>query len=889
MKKDKAQEVIEFIEMLRIPEGMDVGKFFVLREWQREIIRGVYGPLDENKIRIVRKGIFSVGKKNGKGLALDTPLPTPSGWTTMGKVSVGDVLYDENGRECNVVFESEVKNIDCYKVTFSNDDEIVCDEEHLWLTSALIGKPGSAKVYPRIKFKNKQVRNIEDIFNTQKCSNGTTNNHSIDITKPITGQHKTLLINPYVLGVWLGDGDSDNARISCGNEDVEEMLSILTKEGQETKAVQETGRNTWRVRLSKGNRWGSRKKKISYKLRMLNLYKNKHIPSEYLRASIDQRLSLLQGLMDTDGTCDKRGRAQEFVTISQRLVTGFCELVASLGIKYSVKVKPLRCNGRLVNGVGYYVQFCCLRDILPVFRIKRKLERQKKTTDRVMRSRSRTIQITSVEKVESVSTKCIRVNSKNNLFLCGWTMIPTHNTPLIAGIALCHLIGPVAGNNQQLYSAAFERDQASLTFRYMKQMVEMNDYLSAHLNIKVSAKEIECDGNGNTFKALSSEARSKHGISPALLIFDELAQFGADREFYDTLIQGRGAHLQPMTWIISTQASDDLAVLSQEIDYALKIGDDDPTVKLFLYTTPEDADLQDRDAWMLSNPALGDFLNEKDMIEAANTAVAMPSAEAGFRNLRLNQRTSSTARFMSLSVWQKSSGEQDEDALKYGRITAGLDLSGKNDLSALILDAYYEGIHNIYCYFWTPADSLKERIKSDRVPYQLWIDQGYLSGVPGKTIDYTYIAQKVADLHKKYDIAELRYDRWSIDYFKRALDAIGCSSFIKREEGSKKKSKDLPMPGDLIMLSHGQGYKDMNPAIVAVDDIFTESRARHNGHPVLTMCVSNAVVDIDPAGNRKFAKHKSVGRIDGIVAMAMAVNKAELPSVKKPQPIPTFF
>ena len=309
-------------------------------------------------------------------------------------------------------------------------------------------------------------------------------------------------------------------------------------------------------------------------------------------------------------------------------------------------------------------------------------------------------------------------------------------TPLIAGLALAHLLGPEAKPNEQLYSAAFERDQASLTFNYMHKMIRMSEELSDSTIIRTSFKEIESRESGSIFKALSSEARSKHGISPSLLIFDELAQFGAGREFYDTLIQGRGAHKEPMLWIISTQAADDLAVLSQEIDYVKNYGKNDPTVKLFLFTTPEEKDLMDKEAWKLSNPALGDFLSEADMLEAARTAKNMPSSEPGFRNLRLNQRTSATARFMTKNVWDANNGLQNADALTKGRITVGLDLSGKNDLSSLIFDAYLDGVHNLFSYFWTPTDNLMERVKRDRVPYDLWIKQGYLEGVPGKTINY---------------------------------------------------------------------------------------------------------------------------------------------------------
>ena len=455
-------------------------------------------------------------------------------------------------------------------------------------------------------------------------------------------------------------------------------------------------------------------------------------------------------------------------------------------------------------------------------------------------------------------------------------------TPLISGIALGHLIGPEARRNEQIYSAAYERDQAALTFRYMKQMIEMDEELSDLLNIKTATKEIESRTNGSIYKALSSEARSKHGISPAVLIFDELAQFDADREFYDTLIQGRGAHEEPLLWIISTQASNDLAVLSQEIDYALNAGKDDPSVKLFFFTTPIDAELLDRESWKRSNPALGDFLSEADMVEAANTAINMPSSEPGFRNLRLNQRISVNAHFMSQAVWKKNSGIPDPDSLSMGRITAGLDLSGKNDLSSLVLDALYKTYHNLFAFFWKPADLIQEHKKKDRVPYDTWVKQGYIEAKPGKTIDYEYIAEKIHELHSMHHISELRFDRWRIEDFQKALDKTGCESHIKDKEEPQSESS-------LCLVPHGQGFKDMNPAIETVEDVFTESRARHGGNPVLTNCVANTIVVHDPANNRKFEKQKSTGRIDGTVAMAMAMSGADLPEVEDTIQPPVLF
>jgi len=446
-------------------------------------------------------------------------------------------------------------------------------------------------------------------------------------------------------------------------------------------------------------------------------------------------------------------------------------------------------------------------------------------------------------------------------------------TPLVGGLALGHLIGPEAKRNEQIYSAAYDRDQAAITFRYMSQMILMDEELSDELIIRESRKEIYCPRLGSMFKALSSEVRGKHGLGPAVLIMDELAQFGADRTFYDTLAQGRGAHKEPILWIISTQAADDLAVLSQEIDYALKVQKGeipDPTIKLFLFETSPEVDPFDPENWEASNPALGEFLNQDDMVEAARNARYMPSAENNFRNLRLNQRVSMTEHFLSPTMWKACGAEPDPEALEHGEIYAGLDLSGKNDLTALVLDAIWDRKHHFFPYFWTPNDNIHERGDRDRIPYALWRDQGYLEAKPGKTIDYRWVAHKVAEIHGKHHIHELRFDRWRIEDFQRELDDIGCDCYIKDKE--EPQSDDA-----LCLVPHGQGYKDMNPAVESIEDIITEERAYHGNHPVLTMCASNVVIQKDPAGSRKFAKDKSTGRIDGLVAMAMACNGADLP------------
>jgi phage terminase large subunit-like protein len=428
-------------------------------------------------------------------------------------------------------------------------------------------------------------------------------------------------------------------------------------------------------------------------------------------------------------------------------------------------------------------------------------------------------------------------------------------TPLVATIGLTHLCGPEAKKNEQLYSAAYEREQASITYRYMRQMVEMDEDLSSALNVKNSIKEVEYTRGGSVFKALSSEIKGKHGIGPALLVFDELAQFGADREFYDTLNQGMGAHLEPLMWIISTQAKDDNAVLSQEIDYALKVQNgeiEDPTVRLYLFTAPEECDLMDEEAMKAANPALDDFLSREDLVGSASVAKAMPSAEPGFRNLRLNQRVETNSPFLSRSIFELCGALPDDFSGK--TVTCGLDLSAKTDLTAFIVMFREDEVFHVHCFFWTPEEGLSDRARRDRTPYDLWVRQGFIETTPGRTVDYEWVAVRMGEILGDCDVDGIFFDRWRIDVLKKELDRIGL---------------DLPLE------PYGQGFKDQSPALEAMEAAFLNGKIAHGNNPVLKMCAANAVIVQDPSGNRKLDKAKSTGRIDGMAALSNAFGNAQ--------------
>jgi phage terminase large subunit-like protein len=427
-------------------------------------------------------------------------------------------------------------------------------------------------------------------------------------------------------------------------------------------------------------------------------------------------------------------------------------------------------------------------------------------------------------------------------------------TSLIAMLVLAHVIGPEAERNAQIFSSAQSREQAAIVFGLAAKMVRMSNELCDPNMVVVrdSAKELFSPLTGVRYKALSAEASTAYGFSPALVIHDELGQVrGPTSDLYDALETAMGAHTRPLSIVISTQAPTAGDLLSQLIDLA-KTGASD-TTKLVLFTAPEDARLDDPATWHQANPALSDFLSIDEIAKAAEKAVRMPSFESAFRNLHLNQRVSALSQLFSLSVWEANGDEPDLEAFT-GPVYGGLDLSARQDLTALVLVAEGPPGHwNVWPHFWTPAETLRDRAQRDKAPYDVWARQGLLTAVPGVTIDYGFVAARLREIRRRCAIRAIKFDRWRGDELKAALNAIGVQ---------------VPLE------DFGQGYRDMAPALDALETVALQHRLRHGMHPVLTMCAANAIVTTDPAGNRKFEKAKSTGRIDGMTALAMAINAA---------------
>lgn len=428
-------------------------------------------------------------------------------------------------------------------------------------------------------------------------------------------------------------------------------------------------------------------------------------------------------------------------------------------------------------------------------------------------------------------------------------------TAICGGLLCGHLLGPEAIWNDQIYSAAYDRSQAALVYRSAVGMIMQDDELRDLVRCTDSSKRIWCPVTNSTYQALSAESRSKHGMNPSFVIFDELAQFGTDRELYDVLATSMGAQASPLMMVISTQAPTDAAILSQLIDYGLQ-NPEDETFKLFLYAVPEDKDPYDEKNWKLANPALDDFRSIEEMRQFANRAKKMPAAESTFRNLYLNQRVQMETSFISKSVWTacKDLNITEED-LRDSLCWGGLDLSSRLDITALVLCfALRDGRYFELPFCWTPRDTLEERSKTDVTDYIGWVEQGFMFATPGKSVDYRFVIRQIAELKEEFNIAAIGYDRWRIDTLLLLADEM-----------------EVELPP---MIPFGQGFKDISPAIETVESLAIEGKLVHNGHPVLTQHVSNIKIEKDASGNRKVTKAKSYGRIDSGVAMLMATQLA---------------
>jgi hypothetical protein len=376
------------------------------------------------------------GSQGGKALAIDTPIPTPDGFVDMGDLQVGDAVFDEHGKICQVTLVTPIRNDrKCYRLIFDDGSTLVADADHRWRTQTYKQRKNE---YRRVKNPNPKwtsrpqcqaqpnhsVVTTEEICGSLVRKHGGTN-HSIELCGAVQYPERDLLIPPYSLGCWLGDGSSAKAELYCADAGIVDEIrneGVSVSDGKKVKQQGEALTYKLDARVARRNsNTGRYEADGSFLSRLgeMGLVGNKHIPEVYLIASAGQRLALLQGLMDTDGYCRENGSC-EFTTTRSSLADGFLALARSLGIKARMAEGRATYQGKDC-GPKFRITFS---SNTKVFRLRRKRGRQQNTCRPDVQRRY----ITNVVSVESVPVRCIQVDSPSSLYLAGASFIPTHNT-----------------------------------------------------------------------------------------------------------------------------------------------------------------------------------------------------------------------------------------------------------------------------------------------------------------------------------------------------------------------------------------------------------------------------------------------------------------------------
>lgn len=817
------------------------------RPWVLEFAESIFGSYcdvpghpDEGR-RLIKTFFMLISKKNTKALALDTPIPTPTGWVTMGDLEVGDTVIGVDGKPTRVIGTSEVfTDHKCYRLGFSNGESVVADAGHLWVTKALVDAPGAGKGNSGdLRQRRVRVRTTQEIVDTLRRPQDGAANHSMPMPDPQEGIPAILPIAPYTMGAWLGDGHSTSTRITSHIDDVE-VRDAIEAEGYTLTRCSNNGSkaDTYTVGGMGGNKG----------LRQLGLYDNKYIPDVYLRASYSQRLALLQGLMDTDGTIAVGGKVLSYTTVSDKLADGVCELLATMGIKFSRKKLDSVLNGMVV-GQHWLIQFCTFKDLHPVFRLTRKLNRMRSSASAGNAPRCRSVQIVSAEEVPSVPVKCIAVDAPDRQFLFGRTMLPTHNSTIAAGIMLTVLIQNWRPEAEFLILSP-TKEIADNSFKPIKAAIDADPELSDLFHVQPHMRQITHRGTKATLKVVAADSQTVSGKKATGVLVDELHEFGKVAKAEDMLVEGTGGLMsRPEGFVIylTTQSSEPPAgVFKKELEYARKVRDgkiDDPTYLPIIYEFPDEyLDPKTKpylreENWYMTNPNLGisvdlDTLRQKIMKAGETGEDSLQSVVSKHLNIQIGLDLGAD-RWPGADYWIGAAHDSvrtlEELMERCEVITCGIDGGGLDDLLAVTFTGRVAGTLDHYLSWsraWVVRKLLETRKEiADRLTdFERAGDLVVVETVGEDARQMAALVKVVFDLDM---LAGIGIDPAKIAALQAALVA--------------EKIIDAEEPDPKFFIKVRQGWS-LYGAMLNVERSMAEGRYKHCSQPLVDWCVGNGKV-----------------------------------------------
>ena len=842
--ESEGNRVCKFIELLTHTKGALAGQKIRLEPWQIWILSTIFGwRRRSDSGRRFRRVYIEVPRGNGKALALNTLIPTPNGFVRMGDLKVGMHVYGSNGKPCRITAATDVMfGRPCYEVEFNTGEVIVADADHQWVTDArrdrdrLKGR-GGKNAGPK-----PSVKTTREIASTLMCRDDR--NHRIPVVSAVEGQVKELPIEPYLLGLWLGDGTTHRAQITCADPEIIERIREM---GYPVRnASTKTTPFAWNITSGSKGKYAD-KDSFYKKLERAGVLHDKHIPEAYLVASVEQRLELLQGLMDTDGFISKGQGQCEFTQKRQKLARQVYQLVAGLGFRPRISEKRAKLKEKDC-GIVYRVFFHAYKE-RPVFKLARKLERLRERPAK--RGLQDYRQIVRCDPVPSVPVRCIEVDSEDHCYLASEGHIITHNSSLSSGVALyCLLADREPG--AEVYSFATTRDQAKIVFGDAKQMCVANKPLRDNFGLEVLANALYVPRTNSTFQAKSAEGSTLDGLNTHFACIDELHAHKT-RAVYDVVETSMGKRLNSLLWVITTAGFDTSGICYEVrtmVREVLNRTVSDETQFGIIYTVDEGDDWTTEAALIKANPNWGVSVMPDVVIPLQKKAMTVASAANNFKTKHLDVWCAAGTAWMDMVAWSRCGKMRDLDDMLGKPCVIGLDLGAKNDLTAKVIVFKETGEDGKPCFYVSTKLYLPETAveKSTNSQFAGWAETGAISVTGGAMTDFSRIEEEIREDLSRFEVQAIAYDPWQATQL-----AVNLS-----EDGAP-------------MVEYRNTVQNLSEPMKWLEALVQDGRLQHDENPAMAWMMGNVVAKIDAKDNIYPRKERYEQKIDGPVALIYAL------------------
>ena len=761
------------------------GTPFLLEPFHKFIIYNLLGfKLAGTDIVRYHEALIFIPRKNIKALALDEDIPTPDGWKKMKDIHKGDCVFSVDGSATSVLYESEVFHKPMYRVSFEDGSTVDASGDHIWTVQTKDSRRTAQRVPKRRRRNKPQICErggwyelttedmLSDFCHTRKDGKGHEYKYRVPLQKAVEYPRKELPVDPYVLGVWLGDGNSSGQNITVSDDDLDGTKKRIEERGYTCSVIRYKNR-ACAINIDPHPRGCSRKLydgSFRYALRSLGVLENKHIPEIYLTASVEQRKDLLCGLMDTDGTVSKTGQCtftQKRKIVAQQVL----QLVRSMGIKASMREVDATCNGKPAGSV-YCVHFFTSKQN-PCFLMPRKYDRLKEKLSARMSAKS----ITGIEPIQEKPSKCIMVDHPSHLYLAGNGFTATHNTSFAASLAWAlSLWYRRSGSKTYITSAALMQSLESFNFLdYNIRRMGEDDKDGGHFHIIDNNNEhsIEADlGDGSLFiRALAANPDTQDSLNCNIAICDEIHAFKQPKQ-YNLFKEAMKAYTNKLLIGISTAGDNEQAFLGQRLKYCRKILNG--TVKdeqyfVFMCCAPEgvrdgSVDFTDPKIHEMANPAYGVSIRPSEILNDALQAQNDPQQRKDFFAKSLNVYSNAITAYFDIDEFRKSDAQYNWSLDQLAKMPidwyGGADLSKLHDLTAAALFGNYRGTDIIITHAFFPVVAAHIKADQDNIPLFGWADDGWLTLCNSPTVNHADVVNWFVGMRKRgFKIRQVGHDR----------------------------------------------------------------------------------------------------------------------------------